>query len=257
MVEDSAEPARARHRPAGSCAAQGSIALASARAAGGLLSRRHALAARDRRRSGVRARELGAGGRLAERRGRRRPDRPRDQHPSLGRQRPVLHAGQPARQHAQLPAGHHRGALALRGRARRPDRAHPRLEPDRPRPRHRLRPAEVPRHGLDLRFRGPRSRRPRARNRSIAGRWRRCATTTSGSPRARRLFETRADNLQATLERIAADIGSSSAALDQQLERGVAASGRISPPTTCSTPTRAGSTPTTCCCARSRSTSTR
>ena len=49
-------------------------------------------------------------------------------------------------------------------------------------------------------------------------RWPRCATTISGSPQGQALFETRADNLQATLERMAADIGSSSAALDQQLE---------------------------------------
>ena len=34
------------------------------------------------------------------------------------------------------------------------------------------------------------------------------------------MFETRADNLLATLERIAADMGSSSAALDQHLEEG-------------------------------------
>ena len=89
-----------------------------------------------------------------------------------------------------------------------------------PRPRSRLRPAEISRHGLDLRPHGPRSRRPRARNRSIAGRWPRCATTTSGSRQGQAMFETRADNLLATLERIAADMGSSSAALDQHLEEG-------------------------------------
>ena len=153
----------------------------------------------------------------AARGGRRRPDRPRDQHPSLGRQRPVLHARQPARQHAQLPAGHHRRALALRGRARRPDRAHPRLEPDRPRPGHRLRPAEVPRHGLDLRSRGLVRADRELGIRSIAGRCARCATTISGSAQGQATFETRADNLQATLERIAADVGSSSAAIDRQL----------------------------------------
>ena len=62
------------------------------------------------------------------------------------------------------------------------------------------------------------------------------------------VFETRADNLIATLDRIAADIGSSSAALDQHIaER--SGLGSTSRRTIYSTPTRAASTPTTCCCA--------
>ena len=48
------------------------------------------------------------------------------------------------------------------------------------------------------------------------------------------VFETRADNLQATLDRISADVGSASAAIDQEVGEGRRAS-LDSTPTTCST----------------------
>ena len=131
----------------------------------------------------IRPAKLGAGRRQPGGGGRRRPDRSRDQRPSLGGERP-LPPRQPARQHAGVPAGHRRGDLALHPRAHRPGRPHARDEPGRCGSRSSHGPAPLPRHHLDVRFR-TRGRRPPAPSSSTARRWRRCAATTSASARVR------------------------------------------------------------------------
>ena len=69
------------------------------------------------------------------------------------------------------------------------------------------------------------------------------------------VFERRADNLQALLDRIANDHGSDLAVIDQHIIEQAGDLFDHPGPTTSSTSTRAGSTPTTCCCASSAPTS--
>ena len=132
-------------------------------------------------------RELGARGRQPGGGGRRRPDRSRDQHPSLGRQRPLLPARQHARQHARVSAGHRHRHLALHARARRSDRPHARLQPGRSGSRYAPPVCSaIPAPSGSSTFGRP-GRRPRVRSSSIARRYGRlCAATISGSARTRR-----------------------------------------------------------------------
>ena len=111
------------------------------------------------------------------------------------------------------------GAVALRDRARRPDRPHPRLEPDRsatwtPPPACCRYPGTVWIFDLATSFAPTASSESQYRRAMAALR-----DYNQRLAEGQAMFETRADNLQATLDRIAADIGSSSAALDQQHRR--------------------------------------
>ena len=186
--------------------------------------------------------------------GRGRPGRPRGQRPHLDADAAVLHAVGAARQHAELPARHHGGARPLQHRADGPARPHPRLEPDRPRPRAGARlperaaqhlglaaqrvadavghvGAEVPRRAREAaglqQAPGARARRSSSAAPTTC---RRCSTA-SPTTRAR----TRASSTSTSSRR--------------------PATCSIRGATTSSTSTRAGSTPTTCCCANWASTS--
>ena len=166
-------------------------------------------------------RRTGGGAGLPYCRHRRGADRPGGQPVRLAGQRSVLHAVLADRQHAKLPARHDRGPGAFCLRVDRSDRPHAgssQADPD-------LQEAA----GL-LQYSGTKwvfdlttSLAPTATSEAQYRKARRAllaynARLASGDA----VFERRSDNLLATLDRMAADLGSSSAALDQRLNDGPA-----------------------------------
>ena len=206
-----------------------------------------------RRRSAVRTAQRGAGRKPGGRHG-GRARHPRGRCPHLDADAAVLHAGRHPRQHAELPARHHGGAGPLLDRADGPARPHPRLEPDRPRPRAGARLPERAAQHLDLAAQrvalavghlgAEVSRRPRQ-----ADRLQQAAGRRPGGVRAPRRQPAGAARPHRQRPRLR--FGGHRPAHHRAGGQPVRHDG----PTTSSISTRAGSTPTTCCCASSARTS--